>query len=150
MREIVSGRKPVLEALRSNAGLKSCISKRRTWDPFTPCLPWLKKSASRYSTDQRRLDELAEGGLHQGGGFAGHGCIQGCWPICCALPKNGTKRPFADPGRHTGPAQLRAMLRTAEVCGCHGVIVPRRNMAPMTQVVHKGKRRRLITSRLRR
>ena len=140
MREIVSGRKPVLEALRSERGVEKLYIKKGELTGSIHAVFALakEKRVPVQYCDQRRLDELAEGGLHQGVAALLATVAYKDVADLLRIAKERNEAPFLlTLDGILDPHNYGAMLRTAEVCGCHGVIVPRRNMAPMTQVVHK-------------
>lgn len=140
MSEMVSGRKPVLEALRSDRGVEKLYLKKGELTGSVQEI-WALAKEQRVPVqfcDQKRLDELAEGGLHQGVAALLPTVAYRDLQDLLAIAKERGEKPFLllldgilDPHNYG------AMIRTAEVCGCHGVVVAKRNSSPMTQVVHK-------------
>lgn len=140
MSEIVSGRNPVLEALRSERGVEKLYLKKGELTGSVQEI-WAIAKERRVPVqfcDQKRLDELAEGGLHQGVAALLTSIEYRDLKDLLAIAAERNEKPFLllldgilDPHNYG------AMIRTAEVCGCHGVVVPKRNSSPMTQTVHK-------------
>lgn len=140
MSEIISGRNPVLEALRSERGVEKLYLKKGDLTGSVKEI-WALAKDRRVPVqfcDQKRLDELSEGSLHQGVAVLLPSVRYRELSDLLAIAKERGEAPFLllldgimDPHNYG------AMIRTAEVCGCHGVVVPKRNTAPMTQIVHK-------------
>ena len=140
MSEIISGRNPVLEALRSERGVEKLYLKKGDLTGSVKEI-WAFAKDRRVPVqfcDQKRLDELSEGSLHQGVAALLPSVRYRELSDLLLIAKERGEAPFLllldgimDPHNYG------AMIRTAEVCGCHGVVVPKRNTAPMTQIVHK-------------
>ncbi len=140
MSEIVYGRKPVLEALRSGETIeKIYIQKGELKGSIVQIQAKAKeKGVLIQVTDQQKLDQMTENANHQGV------CLlrsemeyKTLDELFTIAEERGEKPFFLLLDGIMDPHNYGAMLRTAEVCGCHGVIVPKRNMAPMSGVVHK-------------
>lgn len=138
--QIVIGRKPVLEALRKGEGAeKLYIGRDRDTGSLKAIQALAREQGVRVQMcDREKLDRLAEGGLHQGVVLlATSVAYRSLDDLFVIAEQRGEPPFFAVLDRIQDPHNYGAILRSAEVAGVHGVIVPERGAAPMTAVVHK-------------
>ena len=107
--KIIIGRNPVMEALKSNENIDTIYISSNKGLLGKICS--MAKSAGIVvkNCDDRKLDQLANGGVHQGvaavGAFAQYVSV--------------------------------ALIRTAETAGADGLIIPKRRSASLTSIVYK-------------
>lgn len=138
--DIIIGRKPVLEALRRGEGAEKLYMGREGDTGSLKAIHALaREQGVRIQTcDREKLDRLADGGLHQGVVLLATSVIYRSLDDLFAIAEERNEPPFfAILDRIQDPHNYGAILRSAEVAGVHGVIVPERGAAPMTAVVHK-------------
>lgn len=140
MSDLIYGRKPVLEALKSGETIEKMYLQK---GERKGSIIEIEKKAKQMGLlvqfcDREKLDQMTEGGNHQGV------CVlrteieyKSLDDLFAIAASRGEKPFFLLLDKITDPHNYGAMLRTAEVCGCHGVIVPKRDSAPMSAVVHK-------------
>lgn len=138
--DIIYGRNPVGELLKSDNDIDKIYINKEISDPSLKTL--LAKAKDRrlvisYCT-REKLDELCQTTKHQG--------------IAAMIPQatyvsitdilNCAKEKGEDPfifiaDEITDPHNLGAIIRTANVCGAHGVIIPKRRNATVNATVAK-------------
>lgn len=131
--QILAGRNPVLEALRSGQELESIYIQSGV--PKGPLASVLNKAREAGIP----VKEASREKLTQMAGIESH---QGVVAICCAARYATLEELYA---RANGeplfvvlcdeiedPHNLGAIIRTAEACGAHGVIIPKRHSAGLT------------------
>ncbi len=138
--DIIYGRNPVGELLKSDSDIDKIYVNKEISDPSLKSL--LAKAGERriiisYCTRQK-LDELCQTTKHQG--------------IAAMIPQatyvsvkdilDYAKEKGEDPfifiaDEITDPHNLGAIIRTANVCGAHGVIIPKRRNATVSATVAK-------------
>lgn len=136
----IEGRNPVLEALRSGRTIEKILIAKRI--PQSPIKDILQEGRSKgiviQRVDRRYLDNISETGAHQG-------VIAVVTPYSYASveaildkAKGAQEPPFVVVlDEITDPQNLGAVLRTAECCGAHGVIIPKRRAVGLTPAVAK-------------
>ena len=140
MSEIIAGRKPVLEALKNRERVEKLYF--RQGEHKGSLIEILAKAKEAgipvQSCSSEKLEELSGGARHQGVALlrseTEYLSLDALFEIAEA---RGEAPFFLLLDGIMDPHNLGAMIRTAEVCGCHGVILPKRNSAPVTAVVHK-------------
>lgn len=135
---LIIGRNPVLEALKS----------KRPVDTVYICgdggsIPLIKKLAKEHGAvvkqvSQQKIKEMAHGASHQGvvatGACAEYVEIS---DILQAAEKKGEKPFVIVCDEIEDPHNLGAIIRTAECCGAHGIIIPKRRSASLNETVNK-------------
>lgn len=136
----VEGRNAVIELLKSTKTInKMMIVKGERQGSINEIIKLAKQRNLVISeVDKNKLDQLSETGHHQG-------VIAFVSPITyceiediLAIAKERGEAPFiviAD--EIEDPYNLGALIRTAEIAGCHGVIIPKRRAVAVTEVVAK-------------
>lgn len=140
MAEYIYGKNSVLEALKSERSINKIMVVKNLDEKFLGEVKRLAKvnGVIISSTDKIALDKMAEGGNHQG--------------IMAEVPpfEYAEVSDILDLARERGedplviilaevtdPHNLGAVIRTAECAGVHGVIIPKRRAAAVTDVVAK-------------
>jgi 23S rRNA (guanosine2251-2'-O)-methyltransferase len=139
--ELIEGRRPVLEALRSGRPVHRVLLATGAEERGTlaDLLALARQRGVRVETVPRSLlDAAASSGANQGV----VALIAELRPIgldeLLALPLAGPEPPFflALDGVED-PRNLGALARSAGAAGCHGVVVPRHRAAPLSAVAVK-------------
>ncbi|MDR0446245.1 MAG: 23S rRNA (guanosine(2251)-2'-O)-methyltransferase RlmB [Oscillospiraceae bacterium] len=138
--ESIEGRNAVTEALRAGTPLDKVYVLKGEANPAIARIASLAREAGAVvvDADKRKLDAMSRTRSHQG--------------VIATLPavKYAEVQDILDAARGRGevplviicdeisdPHNLGAIIRTAEACGAHGVIVPKRRSAGLTSVVAK-------------
>jgi 23S rRNA (guanosine2251-2'-O)-methyltransferase len=136
----VEGRNAVIELLKSNRNVnKLLISKGERQGSINEIIKLAKnKNIVISEADKNKLDSLSETKHHQG-------VIAFVSPIeykdidyILEYAKSKNQDPFiiiAD--EIEDPHNLGALIRNAEVAGCHGLIIPKRRAVAVTEVVSR-------------
>ncbi len=136
--QILFGRNAVMEALKSDTPIDTIFVTSLTGSLGAICTLAKKQGIVVKTVDNHKLDQLAEGGTHQGV------CAQAACATyvtvaeLLAISRQKGTAPFlllCD--GIEDPHNLGAILRTAEAAGVDGVIIPKRRSASLTQTVHK-------------
>lgn len=136
----IAGRNPVLEALRSDRPIDKIFVQEGSADGS---LRTILKEAKKKGIEIRpvpkgHLDHIAEGSKHQGVIAMVAACAYvGVEDILeCARAKGEPPFLILLDGIED-PHNLGAIIRTANLAGAHGVIIPKRRSAGLTAVVAK-------------
>lgn len=138
--DIIYGRNPVGELLKSDSDIDKIYVNKEISDPSLKSL--LAKAGERrliisYCTRQK-LDELCQTTKHQGIAAMIPQATYVSVKDILDFAKEKGEDPFifiAD--EITDPHNLGAIIRTANVCGAHGVIIPKRRNATVSSTVAK-------------
>ncbi|KAJ52219.1 23S rRNA (guanosine2251-2'-O)-methyltransferase [Clostridium tetanomorphum] len=141
MREdLIEGRNAVIEALRSNNTIEQIlVAKGDTKGSINVIFSLAKeKGIVMKEVDRRKIEQLSETGNHQG-------VIAYITPYKYYTVKDilqYAKEKEEDPfivvlDEIEDPHNFGAIMRTAEVCGVHGIIISKRRNVGVTPVVHK-------------
>lgn len=133
MSEQIEGYNPVMEALKAGRPLNKLLVAREFRNYKE--LAWLAKNQGVpvQVVDRRHLDQIAHSHSHQG-------------VIAMAAPKAyvdvediiTVPEPFLVLlDGIEDPQNLGAILRTADACGVHGIVIPKRRSTPLTAAVGK-------------
>lgn len=136
--QVLAGRNPVMEALRSGRELE-CVYIQ-SGSPKGPVAAILNKAREQGIP----VKEVTREKLAQLSGIETH---QGVAAICAAAAYAELRDIYDRAGEEPlfvvvcdnieDPHNLGAIIRTAEACGAHGVIIPKRRSAGLTAVVGK-------------
>lgn len=136
--KIIIGRNPVMEALKSNENIDTVYISSNKGLLGKICSVARAKGIVVKDCDDRKLDQLAGGGVHQGvvaaGAFAQYVSVE---DILDVSRKKGTKPFIIICDEIEDPHNLGALIRTAETAGADGLIIPKRRSASITSVVYK-------------
>ncbi|HPT79107.1 MAG TPA: 23S rRNA (guanosine(2251)-2'-O)-methyltransferase RlmB [Candidatus Atribacteria bacterium] len=136
----IEGKNPVLEALKSGRTIEKLLIARGSSEGSVREI--IKRARERkiviQEVDRQRLDELCQSGAHQG-------VVAFVTPYSYATLDDLLER-AADKGEDpfiivldgiTDPHNLGAIIRTAECCGAHGVVIPKRRSVGLTPAAIK-------------
>lgn len=136
----VEGKNPVLEALRSGRTIEKLLVARGISEGTVGEIINMarEKGIVIQEVDRQRLDEISDFGIHQG-------VIAYVTPyhyvevdeIILRAKEKGEDPFLIILDEVTDPHNLGAVIRTAECCGAHGVIIPKRRSAGLTPAVVK-------------
>ena len=136
----VEGRNAVIELLKSEREInKVLIAKGDRQGSINDIIKLCKdKGIVFQEVEKAKIDELSETGHHQG-------VIAFASPIeykeisdILEIAKERNEDPFiVICDEIEDPHNLGALIRTAEIAGCHGLIIPKRRSVAVTEVVTK-------------
>lgn len=137
---IVAGRNPVIELLKSGRTVeKLFVAKGSTEGSISVIMSMAREKGIVISeVDRKKLDSLAGGSSHQG--VAAQVTPYSYFTVEDMLKEAEDKG--EDPfliilDEIEDPHNLGSIIRSANVCGAHGVIIPKRRSATMTPIVAK-------------
>ncbi|MDR7435731.1 MAG: 23S rRNA (guanosine(2251)-2'-O)-methyltransferase RlmB [Armatimonadota bacterium] len=137
--QLIEGRHPVREALRAGRPLRRILVGKGVH--VHGLLQEILEEAKRRGivvqfVDRRRLDQISRTGAHQS--IIAMAAPRPTVPLEEILRSAGDRPPFlvALDGIQD-PHNLGSIIRTAEVAGAHGVIIPKRRAAGLTPAVAK-------------
>lgn len=137
--EVIAGKNPVLEALKSGRAIDSILISRGSHGAIAQIVAQAKKSGIPVKeVDPKKLDFMCSGVNHQGVVAISAVCKYSEMEDIFNLAKQRNELPFiiiAD--EIEDPHNLGAIIRTAECAGAHGVIVSRRRAVGLTYAVGK-------------
>ncbi|WML37729.1 23S rRNA (guanosine(2251)-2'-O)-methyltransferase RlmB [Clostridium sp. OS1-26] len=138
--DIVEGRNAVIEALRSNRTIEQIfVANGDVSGSINVVLALAKeKSVVVKYVDRKKLDQISQTGSHQG-------VIAQVTPYkycdvedILEYAKEKNEQPFIIIlDEIEDPHNFGSIIRTAEVCGAHGIIIPKRRNVGVTPVVFK-------------
>lgn len=138
--DIIYGRNPVGELLKSDSDIDKIYVNKEISDPSLKSL--LAKAGERriiisYCTRQK-LDELCQTTKHQGiAAMIPQATYVSVKDILDYAEEKGEDPFIFIADEITDPHNLGAIIRTANVCGAHGVIIPKRRNATVSATVAK-------------
>ncbi len=138
--DVVVGRNPVVEALKSDRQVETVyIVKTATGNGFGKIVALAKqKGVVIKHVDVKKIDALSAGVNHQGVAavcaVANYADIEDLFSSAEAKNEDPF---FIICDEVEDPHNLGAIMRTAEAAGAHGIIIPKRRSAGLTQIVHK-------------
>ncbi len=138
--DVIFGRGPVMEALKSGHAIDKLIVKRGAYNgSIVPIIEMAKKNGIIVQqADQQKLDKLAEGGNHQGVAAMVSAYEYSTVKDILKRGEAAGRKPFVVIcDKITDPHNLGAILRTANCVGADGVIIPKRQSAGINSVVVK-------------
>lgn len=138
--EMVYGRNPVLETLRSERDVnKLFVQEGLSDNKITKVINEAKKRKVQLSfVPKTKLDHLSDGGTHQGLVLAASPVNYATLDDLFEKAKEKNEQPFfilLD--GIEDPHNLGSILRTADASGVHGVIIPKRRAVGLTSTVAK-------------
>ncbi|SCN23227.1 putative TrmH family tRNA/rRNA methyltransferase [Clostridium sp. N3C] len=138
--DLIEGRNAVIEALRSGRTIENILIAKGDREGAVNVITALAKEKGIVikEVDRRKLDNMSSTGSHQG-------------VIAQTTPYNYcevediiqyAKEKGEDPfiivlDEIEDPHNLGSIIRTAEVCGAHGIIIPKRRNVGVTAAVYK-------------
>ena len=136
---IIEGRNAVLEAFRAGKTIDKLFVLDGCQDgPVKSILREAKKTDTIINVDKERLDRLANSGHHQGvvAQAAAYEYAE-VEDILNAAKEKGEAPFIFILDEIEDPHNLGAIIRTANLCGAHGVIIPKRRAVGLTATVAK-------------
>lgn len=138
--DLIEGRNAIIEALRSDRSIEQIfIAKGDVEGAVSVILAIAKeKGIVVKEVDRRKLDNMSQTGAHQG-------VIAQVTPykycevsdILEYAESKGEKPFIILVDELEDPHNLGAIIRTAELCGVHGIIIPKRRNVGVTSTVYK-------------
>lgn len=138
--DLIEGRNGVMEALKSNKSIESIMISKGTISGSLNTIIAIAKEKKIVikEVDKKKLDSMSQSDNHQG-------VIAKVTPYkYCEIDdilNESTSRgesPFIlILDEIEDPHNLGAIIRTAEICGVHGIIIPKRRNVGITPVVYK-------------
>lgn len=140
MSDKIVGRNPVLEAVKSGRDIDKIFIKKGK--PEGSLVPLIRKARDKgiiiSEVDKQKLDELAAGANHQGVvAFVSEIKYKTINDIFETAKARGEDPFVIICDKITDPHNIGAIIRTAECVGAHGIIIPKRNSAPINEIVAK-------------
>lgn len=139
MQNLIIGRNPVLEALKSDRQIDKVFVDDNAGGSIVQIIKLAKeKGIVVKSVTPQKLDGMSRGGVHQGVVATG-ACAEYVTPEeIIQIAKDKGEDPFVIIcDEIEDPHNLGAIIRTAECAGAHGVIIPKRRSASLNITVFK-------------
>lgn len=138
--DIIAGRNPVMEAIRSGRSIESILVAKgeRSGSVVAIIAKAKQKNIPVKDVDSKKLDFLAKGINHQG--IVAQCAVKEYSTLedIFALAEERKESPFIIVlDKIEDPHNLGAIIRTAECAGAHGVIIPERRSAGLSYTVEK-------------
>lgn len=138
--DIIEGRNPIMEALKSGREIDKILVARG--DKNGSIIKIISEAKSRgiviQETDRAKLDSLSNTQNHQGVvayvAAAGYVSVE---DILNSAKEKGEAPFIVIADEITDPHNLGSLLRTANAAGVHGIIIPKRRSAGLNSVVAK-------------
>lgn len=136
---ILIGRNPVTEALRSDREIEKILVGKGTEGSIKKIVGMARdKKIPVVMADKATLDRLSDGGPHQGvAAYVSSYSYCEVEDILEIAEKRGESPFIIILDNLEDPHNLGAIMRTAEACGAHGIIIPKRRAVGITDVVAK-------------
>lgn len=138
-KNIIVGRNPVIEALRSDREIEKILVGKGAEGSIKKIIGMAKDKRIPITTaDKCTLDRLSNGSPHQG--VAAHVSSYSYCDVEDILEiaeKRGEPPFIIILDNLEDPHNFGAIMRTAEACGAHGIIIPKRRAVGITDVVAK-------------
>lgn len=135
---IVAGRNAVRELLRSGAEIDKILVSGREGSVTVIVAEARKRGIPVIDADTSKLDRLSCGAIHQGVVAYTSQKEYSSVEDILALAKERNETPLiAVADGVEDPHNLGALIRCAEIAGCHGIIIPKRRSSGLTPVVAK-------------
>ncbi len=138
--DIIAGRNPVSEALRSGRAIESILIAKGELNGSIKVIAAKAREMQIpvKETDKRKLDMMCGGAVHQG--IVALAAVKEYSTVedILALAESRNEPPFIIVLDEIEDAHnLGAMIRTAECAGAHGIIIPKRRSAGLSYTVGK-------------
>lgn len=138
--DIIAGRNPVMEAIRSGRSIESILVAKgeRSGSVVAIIAKAKQKNIPVKDVDSKKLDFLAKGVNHQG--IVAQCAVKEYSTLedIFVLAEERGESPFIIVlDKIEDPHNLGAIIRTAECAGAHGVIIPERRSAGLSYTVEK-------------
>ncbi len=138
--DVIAGRNPVSEALRSGRSIDSVLIAKGELNGSVKVIAAKAKAKGIpvKETDRRKLDQICGGAVHQG--VVALAAIKEYVTVddIFAVAESKNESPFIIVLDEIEDAHnLGAIIRTAECAGAHGIIIPKRRAAGLSYAVGK-------------
>lgn len=136
----IIGRNPVIEILKSDREVEKIYVQKGDLKGSINKIMGMAKSKRIIiqEVDRQKLDQMAEGGVHQGVAALVAAFKYSSVDEILDLAESRGEKPFVIIlDELEDPHNLGAIIRTAECAGVHGVIIPERRAAQVNQTVAK-------------
>lgn len=135
----IIGRNPVMEALKNDREMEKILIGKGTEGSITKIIAIAKdKGIPIYRSDKLTLDRIAAGRVHQGiVAYASAYSYSSMEDTYDKAEASGETPLVIILDNLEDPHNLGAIMRTAECAGAHGVIIPKRRSAGLTDTVAK-------------
>lgn len=136
---VIIGRNPVTEALKSGHEMEKLVIAKGSEKSLGKIIAMAKdRGVPVYYQDRQRLDAAAEGGAHQGvAAWVSGYTYSGIEEILQRAEEKGEDPLVVLLDGIEDPHNLGAIIRSADGAGAHGVIIPKRRAAGITQTAAK-------------
>ena len=140
MEDIIIGRNPVVEAIKSGRVIDKLLIKKGKYEGSIVSI--VKKAKENgiiiQEVEKQKLDAIANGENHQGViAYVSAYEYSSLEDIFDVAQKRGEPPFIIMCDKITDPHNLGAIIRTANCSGAHGVIIPKRNSATLNSIVAK-------------
>ena len=139
-RDIIAGRNPVAEALRSGRSVDCLYIAKGELNGSVKVIAAhaREKKIPIKEVDRKKLDQMTAGSAHQGVAAAASLKEYASVDDIFALAQKRNEPPFIIVlDEIEDPHNLGAIIRTAECAGAHGIIIPKRRAAGLSFTVGK-------------
>lgn len=140
MDSLIEGRNAVMEVLRSNRNIENLyIAKGELNGSIKNIIKLAKqKGIVIKDADKKKLDSMSQTGAHQGVIAITTAFQYSTVNDILDYAKTKNKHPFiVILDEIEDPHNFGSIIRTAEVCGVHGIIIPKRRNVGVTPIVYK-------------
>lgn len=140
MEDLIIGRKPVEEAIKSGRTVEKILIKKGRYEGSVVSIVKRAKAAGIIiqEIDSRKLDSLAEGQNHQGiAAYVSEYSYVEVGDILDRAREKGEAPFVIICDKITDSHNLGAILRTADCVGAHGVIIPKRGSVGLNSAAAK-------------
>ncbi len=136
---IIIGRNPVMEALKNGREMEKLMIAKDTEGSIKKIIGLAKEKKILYQfADKSALDRVSDGGVHQGViAYVSTYAYCEVEDILDKARKNEEEPFLVILDGVEDPHNLGAIMRTADGAGAHGIIIPKRRAAGITDVVAK-------------
>lgn len=138
--DLIEGRNAVIEALKSDRTIEQVLIANGEKEGTIHVIQKLAKERGVVikEVNRKKLDSLSQTGSHQGViAFVTPYKYYSIEEILKAAEKKQEKPFIIILDEIEDPHNFGSIIRTAEVCGAHGIIIPKRRNVGVTQVVSK-------------
>lgn len=138
-KNIIVGRNPIMEALRCDREIEKIVVGKGAEGSIKKIVGMAKdKKIPVITADKSTLDRISDGGPHQGivAYVSSYSYVE-VEDILDRAEARGEKPFIIILDNLEDPHNLGAIMRTAEACGAHGIIIPKRRAVGITDVVVK-------------
>lgn len=138
--EMIIGRNPVMEALKSGRSVNKVIISQQINAQFHSQIQGLSKSAGTIiqKVPKKKLDQLADGGNHQGViAYVASYQYASIDDLFAKAEARNEEPFFIILDELEDPHNLGSILRTADATGVHGIIIPKHRSVGLTATVAK-------------